>query len=167
MTIGALVLLGVFMLSANGLMVDNTRLAEQNEYCLTSLSIAQSIIDEAKSKSFDEATLTQTVTLSGGLTPPGLLGPESPEFTHSPDTSANGLYGSSQAFDDVDDYNGYVRQASTKRVEGFTARVAVAYASPVNPDSISSSRTFCKRMTVTVTNKYMEGQVSLSYAFTN
>jgi hypothetical protein len=163
LTIGALFLLGVFLLSANGLLADSSRLADENEYCLTSISIAQSIIDEAKAKSFDETTTTGNVPVATDLSPS--LGPDASETIAATDTLSNGSFRSSSVFDDVDDYNGYHRQVSTSRVGGYDVRVSVNYASLTAPDSVSPTRTFCKRMVVTVTNPYMTGPIQLSYAF--
>jgi hypothetical protein len=167
LTIGALLLLGIFMLSANSLMADNSQLADQNEYCLTSLSVGQSIIDEAKAKAFDQQTINQTVLQASGLTPVARLGPDTTETVGSPDTLSSGTFRSAAIFNDVDDYNGYVRSVSTSRIDGYSVRVSVVYASLTYPDSTSATPTFCKRMTVIVTNKYMQGQVILSYVFAN
>jgi hypothetical protein len=86
LTIGALLLFGTFMLTANGLMSDNKISAEQNEYAMTAISLAQSVIDEAKNKAFDEAIALNpngTFTTSDMST---TLGRESGESVPSPDT---------------------------------------------------------------------------------
>lgn len=174
--IGALVIFSVFLASSNRLMTGNTRIAEQNEYYICAVSLGQSLIDEAKSKAFDEKTVSNPVgspaSLSAVLGPDGILRPS--ELLPSPDTitsaspytsSARG-YLSKYRFDDVDDYNGYKRLVNTPRAEGFLVTCAVGYASPSSPDSPSGIPTFCKKMTVQVTSPYMADTIKLSYAFT-
>ncbi len=167
LTIGGIVLLTTFVLYANGLMFDNTKIASDNEYVITAISLAQSIIDEAKTKAFDELTLLAPVTSPGGLTPVHLLGPDgASEALASSDTINNQHPKSISHYDDVDDYNGYIRIVNTPRAEGFRIQAAVNYVSETNPDSVSALRTFCKRMLVTVTSPYFAQPVSLTYAFT-
>lgn len=167
LTIGGIVLLTTFVLYANGLMFDNTKIASDNEYVITAISLAQSVIDEAKTKGFDEATLLATVTSANDLTPVILMGADGPSETFAtPDSIDSNHPHSIAQYDDVDDYHGYVRIVNTPRAEGFRVETAVEYVSETNPDSVSAVRTFCKRMQVTVTSPYMQHPVLLSYAFT-
>jgi hypothetical protein len=71
-------------------------------------------------------------------------------------------------FDDIDDYHGYVRVMNKARaLEGDTVRVSVSYADLNAPNTVlASTRSFCKRMTVTVTGKYLPRPVTLTYAYT-
>lgn len=165
LTIGALLLLGLFTLTANGLIAENERIADENEYYLTSLSIAQSVIDEAKSKSFDQTTVSAPLDSLLTLTLPMSLGPEPGEFVPVPDSLTPNGYLSQSMFNDVDDYNGYVRVVNTPRAEGYTVNVRIDYASPTWPDSTVTTSSFCKRMTVTVTSPLVSEAISLHYAF--
>ncbi len=165
LTIGALVLLGMFTLTANSLMSENLRLAEENEYYLTALSLAESVIQEAKTKSFDQATAAAQAVSPAVLTDPALLGPEGSEWISLPDSGAAGVFLSTTSYNDVDDYNGYERMVWTPRAEGYVIDVSVSYASPSWPDSTVTYRTYCKQMTVTVTSPYISQPVSLQYAF--
>ena len=58
LTIGAILLFGVFLNTSNQLMIGNNQIASTNEYYISALAIGQSVIDEAKTNSFDEKTLT-------------------------------------------------------------------------------------------------------------
>lgn len=167
LTIGGIVLLTTFVLYANGLMFDNSKIASDNEYVITAISLAQSVIDEAKTKAFDEATILATITSASNLTPVHLLGPDGTGESMATIDSVDGGHPRSMArFDDVDDYNGYVRVVNTPRAEGFRVQASVNYVSETNPDTPSAARTFCKRLQVTVTSPYVSQPVSLSYAFT-
>jgi hypothetical protein len=75
LTIGAILLFGVFLNSSNKLMIGNNQIAAQNEYYVTALSLGQSVIDEAKMKAFDEKIIgiplgsakVDTVTAVGSM----------------------------------------------------------------------------------------------------
>jgi hypothetical protein len=170
--IGALVIFGMFLKSSNQLMSANTQLSEQNEYYLTGLSLAESIISEAKTKAFDEKTVSGTVTvadsLSAGLGTDGFAeSVPSPDTlsTSSPFSATSAGYLSIVKFDDIDDYNGYTRTVNTPRAEGYKLSVKVVYASATYPDSTLATKSFCKKMTVTVKSPYMPDSLTVSYGF--
>jgi hypothetical protein len=166
LTLGAAVLFSSFLASSNNMMTVNTETASQNEYNIAALSIAQSVIDEAKTKVFDEnAPKGVSITSPTSFVNNGTLGPDLNETVPSPDILTSSGYSSMTKFDDVDDYNKYKRTVNTQRAEGYNINVTVAYASETFPDSVKSTQTYCKKMTVTVTSKFTGGPVTLSYAF--
>jgi len=172
LAVGALVIFGTFLASSNRLMTVNTQIAEQNEYYISAISLAQSIISEAKAKAFDENTVSGSVpspdSLSLTLGPDGFtesVPTTDTLITSSPYDAQNPGYRSTFRFNDVDDYDGYKRLVNTPRAEGYTLTVRVAYASPTYPDSMKSSPTFCKKMTVSVKSPFIPDSLSLSYAF--
>jgi hypothetical protein len=184
LTIGALVLLGMLFMSNNTLIRYQNQDSMDNEYTVAAYGIAQSIIDEAKLKAFDENTVAANIPDTTGLTLPANLGkdgnieklngnasnPDSPDtlVTSAPFSVANPGFRSAIKFDDVDDYNGYMRVMNMARaLEGDTVRVTVGYGDLNSPNtSLSTTRSFCKKMTVTVTGKYLSSPVILTYAFT-
>src|SRR5258708_39253985 len=134
--IGAMMIFGIFLSSSDKLMTGNTQIAEQNEYYLNALSLGQSLIAEAKTKAFDEKTVSAAVTAPESLSV--VLGTDAiAETVPSPDTAITGSpytattpgFRSNLKFDDVDDYNGYTRKVNTPRADGSTLNVKVAYAS--------------------------------------
>ena len=164
LTIGGLLLVSILILSGNELITANATVAEQGEIMLTAFSLAQSVIDEAKSKSFDEKTISGTATSVDSLST--TLGVEGGESITMPDVESESGFNSSTAYDDFDDYNGYSRTVNTPRTGGYTINVTVTYAVETNPDSSSVAKTFCKKMTVTITSPYYNTPISLSYATT-
>jgi hypothetical protein len=76
-------------------------------------------------------------------------------------------------FNDVDDYNGYRRIVHTGDAYDLLLEVSVGYAMPTAPDSLLSFPTFCKRMSVRVSQCDGNGSVppapmralELRYAF--
>jgi hypothetical protein len=170
LAIGALVTFSIILSSSNRMMTSNTKIAEQNEYYLSALSLGQSVIDEAKVKYFDENVaavdqdgdalpIVYADSLSTTLGREGSAETSVPApdtlTTASPFTAASPGYRSQDKFDDIDDYNGYVRVVNTQRAHGFRLSVKVLYASVTKPDSASSLRTFCKVMYVGVTSPYL------------
>jgi hypothetical protein len=157
----------MFMLSANGLMFQNTQTAEQNEVFLTAISVGQSVIDEAMTKAFDQATVSGPVSSASLLTSFSALGRDNTgEIVPVPDTLSGQQFLSSSRFTDVDDYRGYSRRVFTRHTYPLTVSVAVEYASETDPDQLASAPTFCKKMTVTVTGEQLAAPVVLQYVFT-
>jgi hypothetical protein len=154
--LGCLLLLTLFSLASNRLIGENERIAEESEFNLTAFSLAQSIIDEAKSKEFDQHTVGAELTTPVTLTAAAQLGP---------DPTSDAGYASMTRFNDVDDYNGYHRYVNTPRADGYEISVQVAYASPSCPDSLLSTPTFCKHMVVSVSSRYFSNPVTVQFAF--
>jgi len=167
LTAGAIVLFGVFLLSANRLMGNATITADENKFYVTALSIGQSIIDEAKTKAFDQKTIVSAIPVTDSLTVPASMGRDGfAEAVPSPDTLSSLGYASARKFNDVDDYKGYRRLVNTPRGSGYIVDVTVGYVSETCPDSSKNTRTYCKRMTVTVKSPFTTVPVDLSYPFT-
>ena len=171
MAIGALLILGLFLNSSDRLMSGNTQVAEQNEYYITALSLAQSIIDEAKTKAYDQNTATHGVTDSTGFS--AALGPDAGETvpatdtltTASPFSAAAPGFLSTTKFNDVDDYNGYKRLVNTPRAEGYKLSVTVNWADPTNPGTLRVTKQYCKVMKVVAKSPFMPDSLVLNYAF--
>jgi hypothetical protein len=170
----ALVIFGTFFSSTIQLMTNNTAIADQNEYFITALSLGQSVIDEAKTKSFDQKTVSAAVAVPDSLTAVAALGRELGESFSFPDTLTAGSpfsslspgYLSTVKFNDIDDYKGYQRLIKTARADKYTVSVDVYYVSPTYPDSTEAVPTFGKQMKVTVSSPYLPHSVSLLYTFT-
>jgi len=178
-TVATLGLLGLFVLAAHNVMSTNAKLSGQSEHSLTALSLAQSLIDEMKTKSFDRGTTNPlTIILSASsFTPSASLGSDTLEFVPSPDTAdADKKFRSAQVFNDVDDYRCYTRVVNTARAQGYVVKVdSISYVDPSDPENYSNTQTYCKRVDVSVIcpaialNKVGNGDdlpIRLSYAFT-
>lgn len=181
---GALLIFGILLTSSNRLMIGNAKIADENEYYISALSAAQAVLDEAKTKSFDQRTVNKLQLIPDSLTASAALGREAGEAIPSLDTlsaqapftqSSRG-YRSMVTFNDIDDYNGYRRLVNTPRAEGYRIFVSVKYAGETNPDSLKSVRTFCKKMDISVISPYfaklekngimVPDTIKLSYTFT-
>ena len=150
LVLGALILFGLTMLSTNRYVIDQNESIIQREFEFYGISLAQSFIEEAKTKAFDEKVINGTVNSPGQLTLWNLLGPEG-------ETHPN--------FDDVDDYNGLTLTDSTGRDE-FDVSIEVGYIlDETDPDTIINNRSWYKRMNVTISNPYLIQPIVLGFVF--
>lgn len=154
LALGSMVMFATFLGSSNKVILGNNQIATQNEYYIAALSYGQSVIDEAKTKAF-YGTIT---TGSGPLavkTRSLLLGTEnSGERIAYADTLTAAGYASEAKFDDVDDYDGYLRRVNSPRAEGYMISTAVRWVNETAPSTVSTTPTLSKRMMVYVTSPY-------------
>jgi hypothetical protein len=140
-TIGAMMLLSIVLLRVNNGFLSTNTVMYNNKFGLLATSLATSVIEEASSKTFDEATDSTSVATLGELTPSNLLGPESGESY--PD------------FDDFDDFNNYYRLDSSMQSAQFDISSIVEYVPNGNPDGSTTTITWHKKITVYVTSVSM------------
>jgi len=151
-TLGAMSLVGLLILTTINGLSNNEMTISESEIVITGVSLAQSLIDEIKTKAFDQVEITGTINSPNDLS--SSLGPETGENISMPDTSGNQVFASLTTYNDVDDYNGYSRLVNTDIAENFLLTCQVQYVSVSNPENVSGSRTFCKRISVTVTSPF-------------
>jgi hypothetical protein len=161
--IGAIVLLGVASLGVNYMLLSKTTTMLQAEASLTAISMAQTMIDEVMSQSFDEVTANGTLIYdSTKFTPQNQLGPSSTESSHVPLPDTASPFNSIQYYNDVGDYNNYSRISSTPLLGQFTIVDTILYVQESDPDSLSTGQTFFKKILVTVRHPNMTYPVQLS-----
>ena len=147
-----MILFSSVMLRVNTNSLENTDTVYNSKFAILGTSLANSIIEEASDKAFDENTVDNSITDSTYLTPPSSLGREDGEvYPH---------------FNDVDDFNGYTRTDSTMPSAVFHLICKVEYVSTLNPDVVSSSCTWSKRITVSVYSSSMSDTLKLSSLYT-
>lgn len=147
LVLGAIMLFGVTMLSTNRYVVDQNESIIQREYEFYSISLAQSFIEEGKTKIFD---VNGAVSDPSELTQWNQLGPAVGE------TYPN--------FNDVDDYNNLSLTDSTSRGE-FDVSISVFYVDENDPETPFNDETWYKRMNVTIDNPYLTQPIVLGYVF--
>lgn len=146
-TVG-LLLFTIFVLTVYRSTTSRFAFAIANEALLTGTGLAQSLIDEITTKSFDERTIGKVVTTPDSLTPINLLGPDVGENDFS-------------KFDDIDDYNGHQRTDNLPRLGNFISNVTVYYVNINNPDIVSNTRTFAKKIDVFVRNNFITDTIKM------
>ena len=134
-TIGALMLLSVVILRVNTNFLGTSVLMMETKQGILAVSLGTSILEDATGKAFDQNTDTAAVTSVSQLSTLG------PEFGEDHVTK----------FNDFDDYDGYVVVDSTLPSAHFVAICSVDYVADGNPESVSASKTWNKRLTVRVT----------------
>lgn len=152
LSIGALILLSLVNIRFNSALLENQTIETENKIYLTAFSLADDLIEEIKQKSFDAATVDFPTTDRSDLTPYNYFGPASSEVYPN--------------YNDIDDYQGYSRTISLPHAEDYLVSCEVWYVDESNPDKISYTQTFYKKVKVTVTSPYLNKPVSLSFIFT-
>lgn len=153
MTVGALILLVLLSLTFYSSYRSKSEINIYNQALITGSGIAQSIINEATSRAYDQKTVLKSYSTPDSLTSAGSLGPDTGEYTIN-------------QYNDVDDFNGYIRFDTLKVLGVFRTTVNVNYVARLNPDLISGIRTFSKRIDVKVTNLYIQDTIKVKYVIT-
>jgi len=155
LTILALALLGSLFLTNNRNTLDQRQAIESAEWEIVASSLATSIVEKATSLSFDQNTVSGDVSSPTQLS--ATLGPEGTEGSTP---------GSDARFNDVDDYNGFLKTVSGDTLAlptaNFYIHARVQYVTITGGNAIdtSSLRTYHKRLTVWVTSPSMSDTVS-------
>lgn len=147
-TIAALMLLSLVILRVNNNFLSTNTVLMENKFGVLAVSLGTSVLEEAKGKAFDHNTDTIAVSDLNQLSS---LGPESGE--------------TEPFFNDFDDYDGFVKLTendSSYYPAPFKIECEVDYINPNNPDVASGSKTWHKKLTVTVTSDFMQDTVVLS-----
>jgi len=137
----SVILLSTITLRINANAVQAREVLQQIEMQHVAATVAQQFLEEAKSKKFDtQIGFIPLVSMPALFTPAANLGPEIGETY--------------PAFDDVDDYEAY---NDTLFVNGldFIATIDVVYVTDLNPNLAVLLPTFFKRMTVTVSSRWL------------
>jgi len=159
--LGALALLSLVSLSVNTMIVGKTTMMLDAEAQLNAVSIAQTMIDEIMTKTYDAATAASKVYNATDFTAPGGLGCSGTENSAVPQPDKF-PYKSVPGYNDVDDYHKYTRIAFTPRMGNFTVVDSVFYVLEENPNKPSSTQTFFKKVVVTVRHPNMTSPLQLS-----
>lgn len=148
--LGAITLFGAAALNVRRFMVDQDEALLQRQFEMYAISLAQSFIEEAKVKKFDANNTNDSAPNTNDFTNPAALGPEAGES-----------FGN---FNDLDDYDG-LSQPDSSNLGVLNVTVQVGYVQEANPDVVVNTRTFYKKMTVTVSHYFLDAPVTLSTIF--
>jgi hypothetical protein len=174
LTIVAMILLSTVILTVNtGILTTNTTMAE-NRIDILAVSLANSIIEDATSLSFDENTVGAAVATSTAFTSSSSLGIDGTTLgTDGTTENRNNPAG----FDDFDDYDCYdylhpkidkiyVPGATSGRdTVYFKTFCIVSYVDGNNPDNVSTTQTYHKRLSLRVFCPGMTDTVRMSTVY--
>jgi hypothetical protein len=142
LVLGALVIFSLLLPSLNGSLLYSDRTITSTNAELTAIALSQKFLAEASTKVFDKVCLTSHPTHASDMTAVASLGKDTGE------TYPN--------FNDVDDYDNLSLTDSTSLPSVlYTITATCDYVDPANPDNISSSPTFVKKLRITVTGPYL------------
>jgi hypothetical protein len=152
LAIGAVILFGLAMLGIYHGIQSHQKTLIECEVLPRAILHAERFIEEARTRAFDEATVSRAVANADELTPPDSIGPDDGEIYPS--------------FDDVDDFHDLTKTWQEDGID-FQAHCVVNYADGILPDPIQdvSYATFVKRFSMTVTSPYLDYTVSLNHIF--
>lgn len=142
-TMAAMIIFSIIIMNATSLVHRNTTIQIEGELEQEVITLAQEIIDEARSKSFDEVVVgvsAPPADIPGDFTAPDQLGPDAGETNRAD-------------FNDFDDYHGYHETMTTAHGD-FSVDVEVYYVNPSNFQKTTSRSTF-KKITVTVRSEFL------------
>ena len=137
----AIVVLAIALVPLIGVFTTGSKESGVAQKITIGTSLAQDLLEEIRSKQFDEDIINPTI--------PNKLGPEKNEKRFNPPT---------RNFDDVDDYNGYADSPPEEldgivmsEYAGYSRSVIVEYVDEDDFDIVSSVITKCKRIIINVT----------------
>ena len=162
LTIAAMFLLSMVILTANRGYLTTSTTVNESRYDIMGVSVANSIIEDATNLAFDENTVAAAVSNTSSLTTVAHLGLDGSE-------NSNNWKG----FDDFDDYNCYkssprrdtVQIQGTTRQMIFNSFVRVDYVDPSNPNTIATSQTYHKKISIRVFAPGMTDTVKMSSVY--
>lgn len=149
LTIGAMILLSILILRVNGTFLTTGTTLMDTKFGVLATSIATSEIEEISGKAFDNYTASNPTKNLNDLS--ANLGPDSGETIST--------------YNDIDDYNGYVKTDSSMPSAIFKTLCTVCYVSSNNLEQASSTKTWFKKITIQVTSKSMPDTVRVSTVY--
>lgn len=139
-------LLSTMLLSFYGNVADSGKVVEVTQGNITQVALAISYMEIIQGLAFDEVTVDSFLTASQVNQLSSTLGPDNPPPMGEPreDQIAN--------FDDIDDFNNFeVEETNPGGTLGtFRSRFNVYYVNPDNINQVSGSKTFVKRVDMTL-----------------
>ena len=167
-----LVLISVAIINVNKMVTDKDTSFYEKKAIEQAGSLATSLLDEISKKKFDStvdtnytgyvssSTFDAPASMGASAAALAYVNPGGASDSYTPFRSITNAY-----FDDVDDYDGYVRTATSGGLPGFRLWVSVYY---VNASSVTSGvRTYYKKVDVNVSNTiYMADTLTFSTVVT-
>ena len=153
LAIGAIWLFALVSINFNSAVVHNISIEVENKVYLDAFSLADDMIEEIKQKAFDEEVVDSFKTIL--VDSLSIIGKDAGENLR-------------KSFDDIDDYNGLIDTIGLPYVETFLRTTKVSYADTANGFNTTNSKSYYKRVDVTVESlkNYLTNPVTLSFIFT-
>ena len=147
LSIAAMIFLSMLILNVHSSTTDKLIILYSNEAVIEATGIVQAVFEEIQTKAFDENTVSDAAKERNLLTPVLSLGKDSSEAVYTD-------------FDDIDDYNGLSIIDSANVMGKFDLAVLVYYVAETSPYDSSGTRTYIKRVDVTISNESLPTTLS-------
>jgi hypothetical protein len=150
-TMGAVIMLSITAINVNKSFTENNDFFNQTKFGLESIALANSVIEEASQLPFDEESwdTTKVEKVPTDFTDINYLGTDFGEKDIA-------------TFDDFDDFHNYAKIETTMQ-NVYKISCLVNYIHPNYPDSTIGSRSYFKKLTVSVVNQLNSDSLALSY----
>jgi len=139
LSIVAMIFLSMLILNVHSSTTDKLIILYSNESVIEATGIVQAVFEEIQTKAFDEATTTSAAKERDLLTPVLSLGKDADEYVYSD-------------FDDIDDYDEWTLTDTANVMGTFELAVLVRYAAETDPYDTTNTRTYMKRVDISITN---------------
>lgn len=140
LSIAAMIFLSMLILNVHSSTTDKLIILYSNEAVIEATGIVQAIFEEIQTKAFDEVTTSSAAKERDLLTPVVSLGKDTSEVVYTD-------------FDDIDDYNDFNVTDTANAMGEFDLAVLVYYVDETSPYDSSGTRTFIKRVDISITNE--------------
>ena len=144
LALASLILLAKLTLTTNSMILDSETIQSESEAVTTAVGIGQGMLEKISVRGFDDNYPGEDSVDVSLLVPPLSLGPDAGELATA-DTS----------FNDIDDFRGFRYSVTTPRFGKYLMTCRVYYVQETAPFDSVGSRTFLKRVDISVTNSYM------------
>jgi hypothetical protein len=148
LTLGAITIFSITTVSVSSHMVNNTEIIYENQATYLLYSYANSIIQQAKTREFDESTINSAVTDPSGFSLGKVVAESYPVN-----------------LDDVDDYHNLTTTINDEAIGPVSISVTMMFVDDSDLETAAGAETFYKRMVVTATNSYVSQPVQAVYIF--
>lgn len=152
LTLAAMMILTQMAVRINASILQTQDVMQNSKFGVTAISLATSIIEEASKSAFDENTIDDMLVTPNGLTAHTSLGSDAGETNRS-------------LYDDFDDWHGYQITDTTLLSAHYRINCTINYIDPSNPNINLSTKSFHKKLTVSVSSPLMLDTVKITTVY--
>jgi hypothetical protein len=131
--------------------LDRTYSGYESQAIFAAVPIAEAKLDEIRRLAFDQKSVSKRIYVASDFTAPNSLGKDGETIP--------------SLYNDIDDYNGDSIKVSTPVLDNFWVTSRIEYVLEANPDVVSHSQTFFKRISITVYHNSMRFPLRMSFLY--
>lgn len=147
LALAAMMLLTMITTRVNSTILTTQETTQNSKFALVAISLATSKIEQASRLAFDENTMNTSITSTSSLC--STMGRETGETKE-------------EQYDDCDDYNNFYERDSSLVSALYDIRAVVSYVQASTPNTATSTKTWNKKITISVASPTMRDTIRLS-----